>query len=652
MGDTSSGKSSVLSALSGIEFPSNHAPTTRCPTQISMRAHSYFEGRAYIQRYQYGKSEEAVVIQDLSEMKGLIAKVTEQLVNEGQQISDDKIVIEVAGPDFPSLTLIDLPGLVRTTVKKDGEDPAIMEQIRGLVKRYLDEDRTIILAIVPGNVNVHNSEILNAAQKVDPTGKRTLAVITKTDLVEKGTETPVVDLLNNEKIILKHRFHAVRCRNQVELDGKVSWEMGLSNEVEFFSNTSPWNLVNPDLVGIPNLRAKLITLLENHVRECLPDVRNDIETGLAEVKKQLELLRPTLPDLKSKRTAYRECCFQIVKLFNDAIRGIYLDSFFQVAEHRVHPHLAEAENEFIDAIKRSSIIKTNINELEKGDSVEFYWPDGKWYKGTYFGGSAGNYTIMLDDGITRSASTVRFAEIISTEQVRMERTDEWPVFTSFRELQSIAQKYISAWRDPATQLLDHYDKRLKFLCDKLLGQTVPQTLNSVRGRMKNVLLKFLERLISAAKEDLEKDLKKERFLYTSNETFHNTFTKLQNDELLQSIVGNAASTTSISVLTITNAFRNVGIGERSCEEMKAHQLKLVLAAYLKIAHTRFADNVIKSLRCTMFDPDILKELQDVLDVADEDLDQIVVEPAGLAQRRQRLIAKRDALEMVAREIQS
>jgi len=37
MGDTSSGKSSLLSQLSGkIEFPSNDRLTTRCPTRLRM----------------------------------------------------------------------------------------------------------------------------------------------------------------------------------------------------------------------------------------------------------------------------------------------------------------------------------------------------------------------------------------------------------------------------------------------------------------------------------------------------------------------------------------------------------------------------------------------------------------------------------------
>ncbi len=36
MGDTSSGKSSVLTAISKIEFPANDKLTTRCPMRLRM----------------------------------------------------------------------------------------------------------------------------------------------------------------------------------------------------------------------------------------------------------------------------------------------------------------------------------------------------------------------------------------------------------------------------------------------------------------------------------------------------------------------------------------------------------------------------------------------------------------------------------------
>ena len=50
--------------------------------------------------------------------------MTSILIGEGQEISDDAIVIEACGPNFPNITLTDLPGLVRAV--GDNENPAMI----------------------------------------------------------------------------------------------------------------------------------------------------------------------------------------------------------------------------------------------------------------------------------------------------------------------------------------------------------------------------------------------------------------------------------------------------------------------------------------------------------------------------------------------
>lgn len=152
MGDTSSGKSSVLSALSGIEFPSSEKLTTRCPTQLILSDAETFSGTIRLRRYE-PKENEVLPIIKLKDMKDIaknIEMLTQMLVDEGQTISDDSIVIKVKGPDLPNLTLTDLPGLIRTV--GDGESEGMIGRVRALVDRYLKQRRTIILAVVPANV--------------------------------------------------------------------------------------------------------------------------------------------------------------------------------------------------------------------------------------------------------------------------------------------------------------------------------------------------------------------------------------------------------------------------------------------------------------------------------------------------------------------
>lgn len=46
-------------------------------------------------------------------------------------------------------------------------------------------------AVVPANVDIATQEIIQMAEDADPHGKRTLGVLTKPDLVDKGAEDKV-----------------------------------------------------------------------------------------------------------------------------------------------------------------------------------------------------------------------------------------------------------------------------------------------------------------------------------------------------------------------------------------------------------------------------------------------------------------------------
>ena len=52
-----------------------------------------------------------------------------------------------------------------------------------MVTKYIKRPNTLILAVTAANVDFATSEAIKLARKVDPLGKRTLAVLTKIDLM-------------------------------------------------------------------------------------------------------------------------------------------------------------------------------------------------------------------------------------------------------------------------------------------------------------------------------------------------------------------------------------------------------------------------------------------------------------------------------------
>ncbi|KAG3230167.1 hypothetical protein PI124_g24734, partial [Phytophthora idaei] len=189
--------------------------------------------------------------------------------DEGQYISDDQIVIEMCGPELPNLTLTDLPGL----------------------------ERTVIIAVVPANVDMHNTEILQAAQEADPNGTRTIAVVTKVDLVDAGAELAVHELLLDKKRKMRLGCRAVKCRSQRELTKGTSIEKGLANEMTFFGQHEYWCRLPTHLWGVSKLSERLVSILQDNIRRSLPKVIAEIRTLMSETQKELLELGTPLESL-------------------------------------------------------------------------------------------------------------------------------------------------------------------------------------------------------------------------------------------------------------------------------------------------------------------------------------------------------------------
>ena len=81
-----------------------------------------------------------------------------------------------------------------------------------------------------------NSDALQLAREVDPSGDRTIGVITKIDLMDAGTDA--IELLQGSIYPLKLGYFGVRCRSQLQIEQRVSIREAIANEVEFF-NTHP-----------------------------------------------------------------------------------------------------------------------------------------------------------------------------------------------------------------------------------------------------------------------------------------------------------------------------------------------------------------------------------------------------------------------------
>ena len=146
MGDTSSGKSSLLSNISLVELPSSDSLTTRCPVRLQMRHAASRKASVRVAWKDAPEGDSVVFAERTAEedawhtLTDIIAEAQEHIVaRTGKEVARDVICVDVEGPHCENLTLIDLPGIVRATGKF--ESSTVPEDIQALMQEYLDNER-------------------------------------------------------------------------------------------------------------------------------------------------------------------------------------------------------------------------------------------------------------------------------------------------------------------------------------------------------------------------------------------------------------------------------------------------------------------------------------------------------------------------------
>jgi hypothetical protein len=209
---------------------------------------------------------------------------------DGQStFSDDTLRIEVCGPTKSHLSVIDVPGIFRTTEEGMTTEDDI-SLVKNMVYKHIKNLRTIILAVKAANVDIATTEILDMAAEVDQSGQRTLEILMKPDLVDKGAEQDIIKLVKGRKKKLKLGYCVVRNRSKQERD----LSSGERNQAEStFCGTGPWQSLDRSRVGISALSSRLRDLLGRITRQEFPSVIRDITGRIVACEEELQDLGPT-----------------------------------------------------------------------------------------------------------------------------------------------------------------------------------------------------------------------------------------------------------------------------------------------------------------------------------------------------------------------
>ena len=292
VGDQSTGKSSLIEAMSGIKVPRDIGTCTRCPLEINLSESAgdndawscrislfkkyIYDGRQTKSGVRLGKqfsmkSEGATrvrplgpwILQDgecypfatltskddvaqtlkLAQLAILNPSADHQDYMPGKvppgeerqvQFSPNVVRLEISGPGLVDLSFYDLPGVIN--VSEVAEEEYLVQLVKNLVTEYIKQETCINILAIPMTDDPANSTAFDIIRRFDAE-TRTVGVLTKPDRIQLDeSRDQWTDILKGQKFKLGFGYFVVKNNPDTRVDNATARQ----EELAFFRQ-HPWN---------------------------------------------------------------------------------------------------------------------------------------------------------------------------------------------------------------------------------------------------------------------------------------------------------------------------------------------------------------------------------------------------------------------------
>lgn len=295
-GTQSSGKSSCINSIIQMDIlPTGKNMVTRTPIKLEL-IHNINEVGVSVQIGNYENSMfkkyneymlKEITTEDESIIRENIETFTKKYAGMDKGISYKEIVIKISSSSIPNLTLIDLPGLVMVACTDQGQPEDIKEQIRNLIKHYVEQENTIIMGILPARCDLEVDSALELIKHYDTNGERTIGILTKVDLMNENTD--ISNYLKNEisnDLKLKYGYFAIKNKN----NDSISYVENIKLEQEYFYSHPIYSKMEKGRLGVTNLSIELSNILLGLIKDLIPNIQSDLVEKLMYINEELNKL--------------------------------------------------------------------------------------------------------------------------------------------------------------------------------------------------------------------------------------------------------------------------------------------------------------------------------------------------------------------------
>lgn len=360
-GQQSAGKSSTFQALSQAPFPVGNSLCTRHPTRLILKHSERYNIHATIERdpnTDNGHFDFSESSTNLKDLPNIMSKASQQLQlgnDPGQaHFCGDVVQLEICGPDGLNLTLLDLPGMF-SNPRGQVQTQTDKEYFNHLVKCYVDEPNTIVLAIIPAAEEIENSsclEFLREKTQVKPAN--IIGVLTKPNKAGNELRAHIItDILNEEHADKVSVWHFIQNGETAQhgstyKEFKTALDQRNIAETMYFDQPD-WKALPKDMTGVDALKALLKRRQYELLCQSMPVLLRNSQKRLTELEREIEKSRSSA-SFDQARTMLRELGGVLRTQLSRALDGKIL-----ILKHdpkfNLRTKLGELNKEFVKSLK-------------------------------------------------------------------------------------------------------------------------------------------------------------------------------------------------------------------------------------------------------------------------------------------------------------
>jgi hypothetical protein len=581
--------------------PRSDGTCTRCPLEITLFAseQAWSCKVSLQQRFsfdptaspdgRYGKWRENhtptnidfATVDNKDELEGILSRAQRATLNPGDnpfeylnalsvdkmpmevEFSPNKVVLAITAPGQPSLSFIDLPGVIRQMTL--AKDKWLVNLVENFVADHIKQENSLILLARSMESDFANSSGAALVDQHEGALARTVGCLTKPDRWPLGSKTQLIkNVLRGDAFAVGHGYFVTKQPNQLELNHNISADEARRSEDEFFAQ-DPWVTELGDFqnrFGTFKLRDTLSVKLTKQILVTLPEITRTVDARITEVERELtgypdppeNALGKVLEALTTFRIALEKHA-QGVYPYNEmhnSLKGL-ASSFHSDLEKLRPTLLVNTPKEFRQAIEPPTISVSDDDETggtpcpvepkshNKKRKAELDTPTATSTAKKIKSDAATPRKIKSDVATPTNGSTTmakkkkkKTFDLLEVRETLSKLTaSSVPGEVDPLAVDHLRKQSLAGWEPPMLEFIKNVHQNIQTTLDQLLEQACAQWLNTAffseaKKILKTFIATTMRNQLQYAKRAL--DMEQRKPLTLNTESF-----KLQEDKELQAL---------------------------------------------------------------------------------------------------------------------